>query len=120
MAPTTNAAIRAARLPRKPPSRGPNQLRQTEIQDLEPALWGKSQIPRLDVAVEYPFPVRRLKPLSQLLPHTGDLFLGQRPFRDELREGDAGDQLLNEEINSIVGVEVEHHRDVGMIELRKG
>jgi predicted component of type VI protein secretion system len=70
--------------------------------------------------VHDPLRVRGGQPLRQLQPQPCHLRLQQRPLGQVLRHHRSRHVLHHQEVEPVLGVEVEHHGDVGMSELGEG
>jgi hypothetical protein len=95
------------------------EARETEIENLQPAVRGEPQIPRLEIAVHDPALVERDQTVRQLDPDPPHLVVAEAALANQGIDRSPGHELHHEEIDAVIRVEVVNGRDVGMIEPRQ-
>ncbi|HEV8702079.1 MAG TPA: hypothetical protein VGV60_12470 [Candidatus Polarisedimenticolia bacterium] len=99
---------------------GPRQLRQAEIEDLDPAVARDEQVLRLQVAVDDPLLVSRRQPLGDLPGIVQRLAGGERAAGQPVAQRRPFEQLLDDVRRPLVRSGVEHGQDVRVVELPHG
>jgi hypothetical protein len=99
---------------------GMRELRQAEVEDLDPPLGGDEQVLGLEVAVDDPLLVRcgqAVRHLDRVVDRLADR---QRARAKAIAERFALEQLRDDEGGAVVGADVVNGQDVGMVEARGG
>ena len=80
--------------------RGPEELREAEVEDLDQAALGPHQVRALDVAVDDAAAVRFVERVGHLQADLDDFANRQRPLRDPRRQQLALDVLHHDEVGA--------------------
>ena len=99
---------------------GLSQLGQSEVEDLDAAVFGDEDVVRLEVAVNDAFLVGRGEAVRDLHAVADREPERQRPAPHSLGEGLAFEQLGDQVGNTRVSSHLEYGEDVGMIQGRRG
>ncbi len=94
-------------------------LRQAKIQDLQAIVFCNMQVARLQVAMDDPLRMGCFEAVGQLCAQPKDFFLGQRPARELVVEGDAGDQFHYQEVDSVFAAKLVDRLNIGMVQFAK-
>jgi hypothetical protein len=92
------------------------ELRNSEIDDLQASVGGEAQIPGLQVTVDNALLMRGAKPFGKLHAQTKDLVGGDRPGRNQGIQICAGYVFGHEKIGAVLRAEFVDGRDVGVIQ----
>ena len=98
---------------------GLQEARETEVENLQPAIRGEPEISRLEIAVHDAELVQRDQTVRQLDPDPPHLVVGEAALANQGIDRRPGDELHHEEIDAVIGIEVVNGRDVRVIEPRQ-
>jgi hypothetical protein len=94
------------------------QTRQPEIQYLQPSVRSKPQVPRLEIAMNYPLLVRCRQTRSKLRSQPLHFFQRKASLRQPLVQRQPRHVLHHQEIDAVFAVEIVDRTDIGMIQPR--
>ena len=97
-----------------------DELRQTEVQELDLVLIGEEDVLGLEVPVDHAVPVGVSKSFRDRQADPHPLAKREGMIADDLSERLPFQELHHEEIGAILGVEIKNARDVRMVELGQG